>query len=123
MAWRSSATDSAISNAGARRGGSARAFERCTTAALGASPASPCVKSDCLTERVRRRLQTITYLSQFTRRQIDAFLLHVRARPLAHSLLDKALQLLLHVLHDVGEVSELTRDQGHVRVFAHVTAK
>jgi hypothetical protein len=73
-----------------------------------------------LTEGVRGRLQTITYLSQFTRCQIDAFLLHIRTRPLTRSLLEKALELLRHVLDDVGEVSELTRDQRHVRVFSHV---
>jgi hypothetical protein len=73
-----------------------------------------------LAERVRRGLQTITNLSQLTRRQIDAFLLHIRTLSLTRSLLEKALQLLRHVLDDVGEVGELTRDERHVRVFSHV---
>ena len=46
--------------------------------------------------------ETITHLGQFTRRKIDALLLHIRTRPLTDSLLKKALQLLRHLLDHMG---------------------
>ena len=73
-----------------------------------------------MTERVRRSLQTVTDLGQFTRRKIDALLLCIRTRVLAVSFLDKALQLHRHVLDSMGEVGELSRDERHVRVLSHV---
>ncbi len=65
-------------------------------------------------------MQTVTDLSQLTRRQIDALLLYIRTRPLTGSVLEQALQLLRHVLDDVGEVGELTRDERYVPVLGHV---
>ena len=65
-------------------------------------------------------MQTVTNLGQFTRRKIDALLLHIRARPLTDSLLEKALQLLGHLLDHVGEVGELPRDEPDIRVIGHL---
>ena len=73
-----------------------------------------------MAERVRRGMQTVTNLGQFTRRKIDALLLHIRARPLTDSLLEKALQLLRHLLDHVGEVGELPCDEPDIRVIGHL---
>jgi hypothetical protein len=73
-----------------------------------------------LAERVRRSLQTVTDLSQFTRRKVDALLLYIRTQILAGNCLEKALHLLRHLLDSVGEVGKLTRDERYVRVLGHV---
>ena len=72
-----------------------------------------------MAECVRCSLQTVTDLGQFTRRKIDALLLCIRTRVLADSFLDKALQLLCHVLDSMGEVGELTRDERYVLILSH----
>ena len=72
-----------------------------------------------MAERVRRRLQTVTDLGQFTRRKIDTILLYIRTRARADSFLDEALQLIRHLLDSVGEVGELNRDERYVRVLSH----
>ena len=76
-------------------------------------------QSDRLTERVRRSLQTITDLSQFTRRDFDSLLLHVRTRLRGDGRVDKAVQLLPHVLDDMGQLGHLGCDQLYVRVLGH----
>ena len=77
------------------------------------------MRSECLAECVRCSLQTVTDLREFTRCKVDALLLYIRTRPLTGSLLQQPLQLLRHLLDDVGEVGELTRDERYVRVLSH----
>ena len=77
------------------------------------------MRSDCLAECVRRSLQTVTDLGQFTRCKVDALLLYIRTRPLTGSILEKALQLLRHILDDVGEVGHLRGDGCYVRFIRH----
>jgi hypothetical protein len=78
-------------------------------------------QSDRLTERVRRSLQTITDLSQFTRRDFDSLLLHVRTRLRGDGRVDKAVQLPPHVLDDMGQLGHLGCDQLYVRVLGHAS--
>lgn len=75
--------------------------------------------SDRLAERVRRGLQTVTDLGEFTRCKVDAVLLYVRTRLLVDTCRENALQLVGHVLDDLGEIGKLTRDQRYVRVVRH----
>ncbi len=75
--------------------------------------------SDRFAECGRRGLETVTDLDEFTRCKVDALLLYIRTRPLTSSILEQALQLLLQVLDDVGEVGHLRGDESYVRVIRH----
>ena len=81
---------------------------------------SRCVKSDCFAERVRRSLQTITHLGQFTRRHVDALLLHIRTDLLAGCPLKYPLKPLLHLLDGVSELGQLSRDDRDIFFLCHL---
>jgi len=64
-----------------------------------------------LAERVRRGLQTVTDLDEFTCCKVDALLLYVCTRLVAGSCFEKALQLIRHLLDVVGEVGHLRGEE------------
>jgi hypothetical protein len=71
----------------------------------------------CCSERVRRRVQTVTDLGQFARCEVNALLLGVRTLLLAVSTLSKRLQLGGHRVDRPSEVGQLGSDQRGIPLF------
>ncbi len=64
-------------------------------------------------------MQTLTDLGQFSRREVNALLLGVRALLLAVSALANRLELFFHQLDGVSEVGQLRGDAPDVLVVRH----
>ena len=65
-------------------------------------------------------MQALTDLGQFSRREVDAFLLRVSALLLTLSARKNRLELRFHRLDGVGEISQLGSDAGDVLVVGHL---
>ena len=71
----------------------------------------------CCSERVRRRVQTVTDLGKFARCEVNALLLGVRTLLLAVSTLSKRLQLGGHRVDSPSQVGQLGSDQRGIPLF------
>jgi hypothetical protein len=71
-------------------------------------------RSDSLSERVRGSLEAVTDLGEFSRSEVDALLLGVRALPKVH-------ELVRHVLDSPSELGQLFGDARYVVLGCHPT--